>query len=183
LPIIARKVDTNSDFEPVVELLQGGVIADVVDKGMFPNKFKPGTEQHKIYFVWIVEEVDSTGRNKRVFESFTNSLHEKASLRKRLKSLGYTDAQLDSDFIVDQVIGAKRFLVLTAEDGDDPAKPFIKVTAVMALKKGQTAPDIPADFERKEAKPAKPAPAAKPKAKEKPAPRAEEGITDDDIPF
>jgi hypothetical protein len=143
------------DFEVVTDMIQPAILADIVDKGMVPNKFKPGTEQHKCYFVWIVAEEDAEGRNKRVFESFTVSLNEKATLRKRLKDFGLTDAKIaelkaaKQTVDLDSYIGTKRMLVLSEEDGQD-SKKFIKVTATMALKKGQTAPDIPADFTRKQ---------------------------------
>jgi hypothetical protein len=40
--------------------------------------------------------------------------------------------------------------VLTEEDGKEAGRKFIKVTATMPLKKGQVAPEIPADFVRKQ---------------------------------
>src|SRR5581483_3372274 len=132
-------------------MIQPGVLADIVDKGQVPNKFKPGTTQHKCYFVWIVAEEDSDGNPKRVFESFTVSLNEKATLRKRLKEFGFTNFEAGKPFNLDSLIGTKRVLVLSAEDGQD-GRQFIKVTATMPLKKGQTAPDIPADFVRKQDK-------------------------------
>ena len=142
------------EFEPVTEMIQPAVLADIVDKGDVPNKFKPGTTQHKCYFVWIVSEEDSEGRNKRVFQSFTVSLNEKSSLRKFLATLGYKEFAAGQPFELDQLIGTKRMLVLSAEDGQD-GKTFIKITATMALKKGQNAPEIPADFVRKQDQPEK----------------------------
>lgn len=137
------------EFEAVTEMIQPAVLADIVDKGMVPNKFKPGTEQHKCYFVWLVSEEDSEGRNKRVFQSFTVSLNEKASLRKFLSTLGIKEFQ-DGRFDLDSLIGTKRMLVLSEEDGKDGGKPFLKITATMALKKGQVGPDIPKEFVRKQ---------------------------------
>lgn len=139
----------SGNFETVTEMIQPAVLADIVDKGLVENKFKPGTKQRKCYFVWIVAEEDAEGRNKRVFESFTVSLNEKATLRKRLKELGYNDFKAGQPFDLDSIIGTTRMLVLSQEDGSD-GRPFIKVTATMALKKGQTAPEIPADFVRKQ---------------------------------
>lgn len=140
------------EFELVEDMIQGAVLADIVDKGMVDNKFKPGTKVHKCYFVWLMSEEDTEGRNKRVFESFTVSMNSKATLRKRYKELaGKKDDEIDKMQTVDldPLIGIKRMLVLSKEDGDN-GKPFIKVTATMPLKKGQTAPDIPADFVRKQ---------------------------------
>ena len=132
-------------------MIQGAVLADIVDKGMVDNKFKPGTKVHKCYFVWIVAEEDSEGKQKRVFESFTVSMNSKATLRKRYKELtGMKDEAIDAlkTIDLDALIGTKRILVLSKEDGDN-GKSFIKVTATMPVKKGQSAPDIPADFVRK----------------------------------
>jgi hypothetical protein len=153
---LSVSIESTKDFEVVTEMIQPGVLADIVDKGEVPNKFKPGTTQPKCMFVWILAEEDSEGRNKRVFETFTLSLNEKATLRKRLNSLGYKE-QIESGaaFDLDSIVGIKRMLVMSEEDGSEPGKKFIKVTAVMALKKGQNAPDIPAGFVRKQDQPAK----------------------------
>lgn len=145
------------DFEVVEDMIQGAVLADIVDKGMVDNKkFKPGTKVHKCYFVWILNEEDTDGKNKRVFESFTVSMNPKSSMYKRVgQLLGKTAEELAEmgNIELDSLIGTKRLLVLTKEDSKEKGgKPFIKVTAVMPLKKGQTAPDIPADFVRKEDK-------------------------------
>lgn len=146
---LAVSIDTRQDFEPVTEMIQPAVLADIVDKGMVPNKFKPGTEQHKCYFVWLTEETDADGRNKRVFESFTVSLNEKATLRKRLKDFGIKDFEKGKPFDLDTLIGTQRVLVLAAEDGEN-GRQFIKITATMPLKKGQSPVEIPADFKRKQ---------------------------------
>ena len=157
--LIAQTDGGGKDFEQVEEMMQGAVLADIVDKGMVPNKFKkaepgqPVPMQHKCYFVWIVSEEDSEGRNKRVFESFTVSMNSKATLRKRYKELtGKKDAEIDAvkgGIELDPLIGTKRYLILSKEDGQN-GQPFIKITATMKLSKGQSAPDIPADFVRRQ---------------------------------
>jgi hypothetical protein len=147
-------IDNRKDFELPQEMIQPGVLADIVDKGQVPNKFKPGTMQHKCYFVWIVAEEDAEGRNKRVFESFTVSLHEKARLRKRVKELLGSDVAAGEEFQLDSLIGTKRMLVLAVEDGQDN-KQYVKITATMALKKGQPGVDVPKDFIRKQDQPEK----------------------------
>lgn len=143
------------NFEPATEMIQQAVLADIVDKGMVDNKFKPGSKQHKCYFVWILEEQDTEGRNKRVFESLTVSLHEKATLRKRVKEFGAVftkgpdgkeliDGSADLD--LDKYIGTKRTLVLSSEDGTDGT--YIKVLATQ--KPSGKGVDVPADFVRKQ---------------------------------
>ena len=151
---IVATIDNRKDFEPVTEMIQPGVLADIVDKGQVPDSFNPGKTKHKCYFVWLLAEEDTEGRNKRVFKSFTVSLHEKASLRKHIKELTGKDVTGES-FDLDSLIGIKRLLVLAQEDAKEPGgKPFTKITATMPLKKGQTAPEIPADFVRKQDQPA-----------------------------
>ena len=143
---------TGADFEQVSEMIQPGVLADIVDKGFVDNKFKPGTKQHKCYFVWIVAEEDTEGRNKRVFQSFTVSLNEKASLRKFLATLGHKEFEAGKPFDLESLIGTERTLVMSLEDGTDGGKPFLKISATMALKKGQPGVSIPKDFVRKQDK-------------------------------
>lgn len=147
-------IDNRKDFEAVTEMIQPAVLADIVDKGQVPNKFKPGTTQHKCYFVWILAEEDSEGKNKRVFESFTVSLHEKATLRKRVKELRGKDVEAGEKLDLESFIGTKRVLVMSQEDSAEPGgKPFTKVLATQPVKKGMVAPDVPADFIRKKDKP------------------------------
>lgn len=141
----------SKNFELATEMIQQAVLADVVDKGMVPNKFKAGAMQHKCYFVWILEEVDGDNRNKRVFESFTVSLHEKATLRKRLKELGVA-INADTELDLDTLIGTKRTLVMSTEDGADGGQ-FIKILATQ--KPQGKGVDIPKDFVRKQDQPAK----------------------------
>ena len=156
--VVASAKPAQKDFEVVSEMIQQGVLADVVDKGMVPNKFKPGTTQHKCYFVWILAELDSEGRNKRAFQSFTVSLHEKATLRKTLKEFGVKitkdpsnpkqelfDGKPEVD--LESYIGTKRTLVMSAEDAADGGDPFIKILATQ--KPIGAGVDIPADFKRK----------------------------------
>lgn len=144
--VVASAQGESKNFEKPEELIQQGVLADVVDKGMVPNKFKPGTTQHKAYFTWILEEKDSEGKNKRVFESFTVSLHEKASLRKRLQEFGLKVSK-DTKVDLDSYIGTKRTLVLSKEDGDN-GEPYVKVLATQKPQGGGI--DVPADFVRKQ---------------------------------
>lgn len=158
--VTATAKGEGKNFELATEMIQQAVLVDVVDKGEVPNKFKPGTTQHKAYFVWILEELDSDGKNKRVFQGFTVSLHEKATLRKFVKDFGCVitkskdgaelfDGKADVD--LDKYIGLKRTLVMSTEDGD--TGPFIKILATQKPKGAGV--DAPADFVRKQDQPAK----------------------------
>lgn len=155
---ITVQIDNRKDFEAIAEMIQPGVLADIVDLGMQPNPFKNGAMQHKVRFVWIVAEEDSEGRQKRVFERFTLSLNEKATLRKRIKEIRGRDLNAEesapgASFDIETLVGSQRVLVLTQEDAKKPGdKPFIKVTATMPSKKGQTV-TVPSDFVRAKDKP------------------------------
>jgi hypothetical protein len=163
--VVASASGEGKKFELAQEMIQQAVLADVVDKGMQPNSYKPGTTQHKAYFVWILEETDGEGRNKRAFQSFTVSLTKtkagkESNLRKTLKEFGaqFTPGPNGKELIdgvegvdLDKYIGTKRTLVMSTEDGTDG--PYIKI---LATQKPQGAGvDIPADFVRKQDQPAK----------------------------
>jgi hypothetical protein len=148
-------------FEKPTEMIQQGIIADLTDKGMVSVTYAGKTkQQHKAYFTWILEEKDSEGRNKRVFQSFTVSLHEKARLRAIVKEFGVKitkdpanpkkelfDGQPDVE--LEQFIGLQRTLVMSTEDGDD-GEPYVKILATQ--KPSNTKLEIPADFVRKQDK-------------------------------
>lgn len=84
MPIMARK--PKSDFVPAPAGPAQGVCVDVVDLGMVDNKFKPGTKQPKVRFVWEISKKMPDGRPFIVNAMFTNSTHEKASMRKFLEA-------------------------------------------------------------------------------------------------
>lgn len=166
--VVASSQGEGKKFEQATEMIQQAVIADVVDKGMVDNKFKPGTKQHKAYFTWILEELDSEGKNKRVFQGFTVSLHEKSTLRKTLKGFGMEvtkapagtkgpdgknvtelfNGQVNVD--LDEYIGTARTLLMSTEDGDN-GEPYIKILGSQKpVGKGMS---IPKDFVRKQDQP------------------------------
>jgi hypothetical protein len=161
--VVTAQGGEGKKFEKPTEMIQQGVLADIVDQGMKPNKFKPGTMQHKAYFVWILEEKDSEGRNKRAFEFYTVSADKKANLRKRLTEFGakFTAGPDGKELIdgqpsleLDKYIGVKRTIVLSVEDPREPGgEPFVKVLATQ--KPSGAGVDIPADFVRKQDQPAK----------------------------
>lgn len=163
--LVASAQGEGKKFELAQEMIQQGVLADVVDKGQVPNKYKPGTTQHKAYFVWILEELDSEGRNKRAFLSFTVSLTKtkagkESNLRKLLKEFGVKITVVDgkelfdgeSSVSLEKFIGLKRTLVMSSEDGAD-GEPYIRILATKAPQGAGV--DIPADFVRKQDQPAK----------------------------
>lgn len=156
--VASAKGGEQKNFELATEMIQQGVIADLVDKGMVEVTYQGKTKkQHKAYFVWVLEELDSEGRNKRAFQSFTVSLGEKATLRKIVKEFGVKitkdpanpkqelfDGQ--SGVELEQYIGLQRTLVMSTEDGT--TGPYLKILATQKAS-GKTL-EIPADFKRKQ---------------------------------
>ena len=157
--IVASAKGEQKDFELPVELIQQGVIADLVDKGMVDVTYAGVTKkQHKAYFVWVLEEVDSEGRNKRAFQSFAISLHEKATLRKILKEFGVKITKDPAnpkkelfdgkpEVELEPYVGLKRTLVMSIEDGKDGGQ-YVRVLSTM--KPQGAGMEIPSDFKRKQ---------------------------------
>src|ERR1039458_9745361 len=85
MPIIAKSSGTS--YPPAPQGTHAAVCVDVIDLGMLKVAFG-GKEktQHKIRVVWQIEELRDDGKPHQVSRRYTNSLHEKAALRKDLES-------------------------------------------------------------------------------------------------
>jgi hypothetical protein len=154
LQVSIDNVGGKFDREPIQNMIQPGVLADVVDKGIVEVTFAGETKkQHKCMIVWLLAEVDSQGRNKRAFQTFTLSLHEKAGLRKFLGTLGHKEFAKGANFDLDTLIGTNRVIVLSEEDGKDGGK-YVRVTGTAPLKNEKPVA-IPDDFVRAQDRPAK----------------------------
>ena len=81
MAIIARKPE--SSFEPCPEGLHQAVCVDVVDLGLQDT---PWGSKHKVELRWQVDQINErAGRRFELRKRYTNSLHEKAALRKDLE--------------------------------------------------------------------------------------------------
>lgn len=81
MAILARKPE--SSFDPCPEGLHQAVCVDVVDLGLQDT---PWGSKHKVEIRWQTEMVnDRTGKRFELRKRYTNSLHEKAGLRKDLE--------------------------------------------------------------------------------------------------
>lgn len=139
------KVSITSTFELPNEGVQAAVLADIVDKGIVETKFG---KKPKLQFTWILQEADSKGRQKRVFETFTASLNEKATLRKRLSQMGAKFTEGQKEFDVESYLGYQATLVIGYADGTGGEK-YANVLSVMKPAAGQDV-QIPEDFTRKQ---------------------------------
>lgn len=150
MPIVVN-INSGKDFEPVSEGVHAAVLADVVDKGIVPTAFG---DKHKVMFTFVTDEADENGSMKYVFQSFTASLHEKATLRKAVKAIqGGKDID-GSDFDLETLIGRQVQLVVQHNEGRD-GKVYANVASILKPK-GPTV-NIPPDFTRRKDKTDKPA--------------------------
>jgi len=154
---MSLEVEINSgsskDFELAEEGAQAAVLADVVDLGVLETDFGP---KRKVQLVYVLEECDTEGRQKRVFERFTASLHEKAPLYKRITGPGFGAKVEGAKFDLESLLGRQLQLVIVHNDGQGKhkGKKFANVQATMKPRMGQNV-TVPEDFQRAKDRPAK----------------------------
>lgn len=134
MPIIATANESKS-FTPAPEGTHQAVCVDVIDKGMQPNSFKPGSMQHKIAVVWQIDERRDDGKRFILYKRYTLSLNEKASLRHDLESWRGKPFTRDEEmgFDVELLIGANCLVNVQHKKSADGAKTYANVVSVMPL--------------------------------------------------
>ena len=130
-----------ADFEIPEEGQYLAVVADVVDLGPVATKF--GVKE-RVQITWLLDGFDSEGNQFRVPEFYNKSLHEKASLRKRIKSI--TGIDPTGTFDMETMLGTNSLIVIEHNEGDK--RTYANVVAVLKAPKGRRL-EVPADFERK----------------------------------
>lgn len=152
MPLIAT-ANEGKTFTPAPEGTHQAICVDVIDKGMHPNKFKPGHMQHKVDLVWQLTELRDDGKRYQVYKRYTLSLNEKASLRHDLESwLGRGFGRDDEmGFDVETMIGANCLVNVQHKKSADGVKTYANVVSVMPLIKGMVKIG-PLDYKRPELK-------------------------------
>jgi hypothetical protein len=141
--------DSGSDYKPIEAGAYAAVCSRVIDLGTQTTSYN-GEEKsaRKVLITWEVPEVqvewEGQVRPATISQTFTASLHEKASLRKVLESWrgrSFTADELKG-FDTKNVLGAPCFLniVHTEKDG----RTYANVAAVMPLPKGMDRPSASA---------------------------------------
>jgi hypothetical protein len=179
MAIIAKA--SGGNYIPAPEGTWSAVCVDVVDLGVLEVAFGgKKKKQHKIRIVWQIEEVSADNKPYTAQRRYTNSLHEKASLRRDLESWRgkkFTDQELQG-FDVETVLGVPCILNVIHEVKE--GTPYANVASIMRLPKG-----IPAlkarDYIRVIDR--KPEMEDEDQSAEHRGESNEFGITDDDIPF
>lgn len=151
---ITVSINSGKEFEILSEGTPAGVLADIVDLGIKETQYGM---KHKVRFVWLTDEVDGDGKTKRAFETFTKSLHEKATLRKRVDNIvgkgldgvpgkGVVDlTPKGEEYNLEQLLGVQRRLVIQHNE-NGKGDTYANVTSTLPPEKKL---NIPKDFQRK----------------------------------
>lgn len=137
MAIIATAGDSKT-YTPAPAGVHQAVAVDVIDKGLQPNQFKPGTTQHKIDIAWQLDEKRDDGKRFLVYKRYTVSLNEKATLRKDLESWrgrAFTREE-EMGFDVEAILGAN--CLVNIQHNTKDSRTYANVVAVMPLAKGMT---------------------------------------------
>lgn len=147
--IVVNITSTDKVYEKLSENIHPAVLVDVIDLGEVATEFGP---KLKCRLVYMTNEKDTEGNRKLAFETFTQSLHEKASLTKRVKSLGFTPAD---GFDLDQMIGVNARLVIQHNEGKGKNAGKVYANVANTLKPSPDAPKmtVPGDYVRKQDRP------------------------------
>lgn len=149
---IIININSGKEFEKVSEGVHSAVLADIVQLGEVPTEFGP---KKKVKFVWMTSETDSDGRTLYVHERFNESLHEKSSLTKRLKTMGINVPTDVAGFDIEVAIGTQAQLVVQHNE-DKEGRVWANISSVLKFDpKKHVKVAIPREFKRDQDKPAK----------------------------
>lgn len=160
MPIIAK--DSRKEFQAPPEGLYQAVCVDVVDLG---EEQTPWGSKQKIRIHWMLGTVDeATGETRvmmndegypfQVAAKYTNSMNEKANLRKAIETWrgrAFTPEEqkklIDEGFDVEKLIGANCQLQIVHNVADD-GRTFANVQAIVMLDKRLPKLAVPSSYVR-----------------------------------
>lgn len=145
MAIYAREPE--SKYTPAPEGLHPAVCCDVVDLGLVDT---PWGQKHQVELRWELDfECDETGKRYVCRKRYTNSLSEKANLRKDLqvwRGQPFTAEELRG-FDLERLIGVSCQVQVMHRLTDD-GKTYANVVAVIALGKGMAKMHVSEDYVR-----------------------------------
>jgi hypothetical protein len=147
MSLTAKENGGGKSFEIIEEGTHPAVCYGMVDIGEQKTNYN-GEEKSadKIIILWEVSDatitIDGKEMPRGISKTYTNSLHEKAGLRKDLKSWRgkeFTEAEL-AGFNLENIIGAPCLIniVHTEKDG----RTYANISSIMALPKGMPKPQM-----------------------------------------
>ena len=139
MPIFTRII--GAVYKPAPSGVHPAVCVDVVDLGQVKVEYAgKSREQYKIKIVWQIDELRDDGKPFLCSKRYTNSLHEKASLRKDLESWRGKPFSQDelAQFDLEALLscGCLINVIHNIKEGST----YANVTGVMRLPKGMQAP-------------------------------------------
>ena len=145
MPIYSK---AGATFAPAPAGAHAAVCVDIVDLGILEVTYGGKTKkQHKVKIVWQIDELRDDGRPFHLGKRYTNSLHEKAVLRKDLESWRgkpFTNEELQGfDLEVLLSKGCMINVIHSSANGNT----YANVTTVMRGPKGMQMPS-PRDYIR-----------------------------------
>ena len=141
MPIYTRS--SGAVYKPAPSGVHPAVCVDVVDLGQVKVEYAgKSREQYKIKIVWQIDELRDDGKPYTCSKRYTNSLHEKAALRKDLESWrgkAFTQDEL-AQFDLEALLscGCLINVIHNTKEGST----YANVTGVMRLPKGMQAPSL-----------------------------------------
>ncbi len=170
MPIFAKAAPS---YKPAPDGSHAAVCCDVIDLGEIAGF--GGKVQHKIEIAWQIDEPRDDGKRYVVKRRYTNSLHEKATLRKDLESWrgrAFSEEELRG-FDLENLLSAPALINIVHQTRDGST--YANVAGIMKLPKGMIAITI-TDYIRKCDQPSN-------EDGHEAQPSYSGEITDDDVPF
>ena len=117
------------------------VLADVTDLGEQDTKFG---KKRQVRLTWLLDQLNSEGKQIRVMQRFNWSLHEMSRLYKLITAL--TGRRPGNQFDLEKLLGANALLFIQHNVRD--GRTFANVASIAKPRKGSPLLSIPADFVR-----------------------------------
>lgn len=134
---------SEKNYEDIEPGVYAGTCIQVVELGTHDNTHPladPGSKKKELLLVWeITDELMEDGRPFVVNKRYTNSLSEKAILRKDLASWRGKDFSADEleEFDLGKILGKPCMLNIVARKGKkDPSREYRNVASITPLPKG-----------------------------------------------
>lgn len=170
MPIVAKAPD--SSFEPCPEGLHPAVCVDVIDLGLQQT---PWGDKFQIQLRFQIDELNSKGKRYEIRKTYTNSLSEKANLRRDLEAWRgkpFSADELRTGFDVERLINVN-CQINVVHDLSDSGNTYAKVAGIVPPAKNSVklvAQDYTREQDRPTQKHVGAAGAAKAKAEEEKVP-------------
>ena len=134
-----------NDIPILPEGIYTGVCYGIVDLGkQYNEKFKKWAD--KVLFMWELPdeqiEIDGEEKSRVISQSYTASLHEKATLRKVIESWrgkAFSPEETEGEFRMSDMVGKGCTLQIIHRTNGE--RTYANIANIMSLKKGEQAPE------------------------------------------